>query len=192
MSAINESPWMVTFVALFVVCIFVGFFTLVLGFVFSLSGKEEKGSRFIKFGAECSAIAFLSILVALVDIFLGVLIVYWIIWIKFRKFKINLCPHCGTQITTQQRSKLLKMFGLRVPISCQSCGDNIVLSKWPWRIMIMGLLLFPALLCLSFFKIDFGLLQHQIFYIPLLLILIGHFALKLEVINSTSIKLDNV
>ena len=184
MAEINTSPWMWIFVALFIVCILVGFFTLVLGFGYSLLGKETIGSRFIKFGAKCNAIGFLSILVAMFNVFLGILVVYWILWHKLRRNKTNLCPCCGTQLVTEQKFKLIKMFGFRRPISCPSCGDNITLSKWPWRSMIVSLFVFSFLVLLKLFKADFGHVWDFIFYVPITLLLIGHFFLKLEDVTS--------
>lgn len=187
MAEINTNPWVWIFIVLFIICIFVGFFTLILGFGFSLFGKEVIGSRFIKFGAECSAVGFLSILVTAADVLLGILVVYWILWWKIRKPKTSLCPHCGTQITAEKRGNLFKFFGFRRPISCQSCGDTLVLSNWPWRIMMVSLFLFLVLLCLKLFKVDFGYMQNFIFYASILLLLIGHFLLKLEDITSKAL-----
>jgi hypothetical protein len=184
MAEINTSPWMWIFIVSFVICIFVGFFTLILGFGFSLLGKDVIGSRFIKFGAGCSAVAFLSVLVAKADVFIGILVIYWILWLKFRKGRTNLCPSCGAKIATEQKLKFSNLFGFRRSISCLSCGDNMILSKWPWRIMGIGSLLFLGLLLLKLFKVDFGYMQNFIFYVPLLLLLIGHFFLKLEDMTS--------
>jgi hypothetical protein len=64
----DSFDWTAIFLLVFVIGIFAGFFSLVLGFIFFLSGKELLGSRLIKFGAQCSIIAFLSILIAGTDI----------------------------------------------------------------------------------------------------------------------------
>src|SRR5437763_860610 len=138
MFALNENQWILIFVVLILVFMVTAFLALVLGMILSALGKEPIASRLIQFGAGSGAIFFFAILVAgavvAVDIFSGILMVYFLVWWIFRKNKIILCPHCATRITAEKRANLLKFFGIRQPISCPSCGHSLVLSKWPWRI----------------------------------------------------------
>lgn len=154
---------------------------MLLGFIFSACRDKEIGERLIKFGANCVAIGFSLILAAAGGgVLLAILVAYWLIWQKMRKPKINLCPNCGGQIGREAKRSLFKSFGLRRVTFCQACGVNIVLSKWPWRLMIISLYLFLGLLFLILFKVDLGKMLNVLSYTSLLLMLIGHFALKLE------------
>jgi predicted RNA-binding Zn-ribbon protein involved in translation (DUF1610 family) len=172
----------------FVICVFGSFFigvlAMIAGYIFLIL-KKEIGEILMKLGADCGVIGFSLILVAASgSVLLVVLIAYWLIWQKMRKPKIKLCPNCGNQISGGIRRSLFRSFGLRRATLCQNCGVNIILSKWPWRLIIISLSLFLILLFLILFSVDLGYGFNVIFYTSLSLLLIGHFTLKLEYANT--------
>jgi len=184
MSKIDENLFTWILVIVFAICVFAGFFAMILGFALELCKKEKVGQSLIKVGANCGVLAFLSILIAAGGILMAILAGCIIIWQKIRESRINICPNCREQIAAAVRKNLLKSFGFRKAVPCPSCGANIILSKWPWRLMIISFCLFLVLLCFILLKV--GPSNHMldiISYAALVLLLIGGFTLKLESVD---------
>lgn len=192
MNETSMEPTTLIFILVLIVCVFAGFLTMLPGFVLFALGKKEIGEKLVKFGAGCGVIAFSSALAvaAIIQrsylplVILAILVGYWIIWAKMKKHKISQCPHCGEQIKGEEKRKLSWSFKSQRPIPCQSCGTNIVLSKWPWLLMSIGCYLFLSLFLLKLFKVGPDRFWDVVFYVPVVLFLIGNFTMKLEVFDS--------
>jgi endogenous inhibitor of DNA gyrase (YacG/DUF329 family) len=92
------------------------------------------------------------------------------------------CPSCGKRISWIQKWKFANWANFRKSSPCPMCGKLLIWSKWPFRIMNMGLILLIIKSLVSIIEaVKDRKLDLALFIIALLLVLWGAFTMKLEV-----------